>query len=190
MNKKNDMSLVTLLKETPEYLDRINEIANEVKKDKTKILSMAEKYNNKYERQISEGTKKRQLLLTERIERGQTKQEAERNMGFIPSIYTPILNWLYFFMVEEKIPEKELLREDQEEKYRHLLHDNQNVEGMAKVPEAFVFLSGKVTHDQFKKLKKLKALSRSPNENEAFAAYRKCIQLCEAFEVDFDKIPS
>ena len=190
MSKSNDMSLVSLLKESPDYLDRIHEIANEVKKDKSKILSMADTYNKKYGNQIAEGTKRRQLLLSERVHRGETAQEAERNMSFIPSIYTPILNWLYFFMLEEQIPEKELLRSEQEEQYRHLLHEQQNVDGMEKVPEAFVFLSGKVTHDQFKKLKKLKALSRSPNENEAFQAYRKCIQLCEVFEVDFDKIPN
>lgn len=190
MKKSNEMSLVSLIKDNTDYLDRIHDIANEVKKDKTKILSMAEKYNTKYKTQISEGTKKRQLLLTERIDGGQTKEEAERNMGFIPSIYTPILNWLYFFMAEENIPERELLRESQEKEYRHLLHESQNVDGMEKVPEAFVFLSGKVTHDQFKRLKKLKRLSHSPNENEAFAAYRKCLQLCEAFEVNFDKIPT
>jgi len=50
-------------------------------------------------------------------------------------------------------------------------------------------MSGKVTQEQFQKLKKLKRLSRSPNEHEAFSAYTKCMQLCEAFEVDFDKIP-
>ncbi len=190
MKKLNDMSLVALIKEEPTYLDRIHEIANEVKKDKDKILVMSEKYNQKYEKTISEGTIKRQILLTEGINDGRTEEEVEKTMGFIPSIYTPILNWLYFFMMEEEIPHIELLRNEQESEYRHLLHEEQDVEGMKKVPEAFVFLSGKVTHDQFKKLKKLKALSRSGNENEAFSAYRKCLELCEFFEVDFDKIPT
>ena len=190
MRKSNGMSLMSLIKEKPEYLDRIHEIANEVKKDKAKILIMTNEYNQKYEDVISEGTIRRQILLTEGINNGQTLEEAEISMGFIPSIYTPILNWLYFFMQEEEIPHRENLRMEQEKEYKHLLHENQDVEGMKKVPEAFVFLSGKVTHDQFKKLKKLKALSRSPNEHEAFAAYRKCIELCEFFEVDFDKIPT
>jgi len=188
-NSNVEMSLVALLKENPDYMERIDAIAKEVKKDKSKIESIANKYNAKYKQQISEGTIKRQILITEGKKRGKTPDEIERTMGFIPSIYTPILNWLYFFMQEEEIPEKEFIREEQEKKYRNLLHEEQNVENMEKVPEAFVFLSGKITYEQFQKLKKLKRLSQGTDEHEAFQAYRKCLQLCEAFEVDFDRIP-
>jgi hypothetical protein len=189
MKSNSGMSLVALLKDNPNLMDRISEVAQEVKKDKVKIMAVADKYNQKYEKQISDGTLKRQIMITEGTKRGQTVEEVERNMGFIPSIYTPILNWLYFFMMEEEDPRKEQLRTEQEAQYRTLLHEDQNVQNMEKVPEAFVFLSGKVTYDQFQKLKKLKALSRSSNKHEAFSAYTKCMQLCEAFEVEFDKIP-
>lgn len=188
MSKQKNMSLVSLIKNDEEFFERINKLAKDVKKDKVKIMTMAEKYNSKYEREIVEGTKKRNALLTEGLNSGKTYEEAERNLGFIPSIYTPILNWLYYFMKEENIPDRELLRAEQEEKYKHLLHEQQEVQGMEKVPDVFVAMSGKVTQEQFQKLKKLKRLSRSPNEHEAFSAYTKCLQLCEDFEVDFDRI--
>lgn len=189
MAKSKNMSLVSLIQDDEDFFNRIQNLSKEVKKDKTKIMTMAEKYNQKYENEINEGTKKRNALLTEGLKSGKTYEEAERSLGFIPSIYTPILNWLYYFMKEENNPDRELLRAEQEEKYRHLLHEQQTVEGMEKVPDVFVAMSGKVTQEQFQKLKKLKRLSRSPNEHEAFQAYTKCLQLCEAFEVDFDKIP-
>ena len=54
----------------------------------------------------------------------------------------------------------------------------------------FEYLYGNITMKTFSKLKKLKALSKSPNMNEAFSAYRKCLKLCKEHDVDFDKIPS
>ena len=51
------------------------------------------------------------------------------------------------------------------------------------------FIYGNITHSDFKKLKKLKALSHSQNEKESFLAYRKCLELCDRFGLDFDKIP-
>jgi hypothetical protein len=187
MSNKN-ISLVALIRENPIYIDRIESISKEVKKDKIRIMTMAEKYNKKYETQIAEGTIKRQILLTEGKRDGKTIADIEKEIGFLPCIQTPILNWLYYFMKEENNPNREFLRADQEEKYKHLLHEQHNVKGMEKVPDIFVAMSGKVTQEQFQKLKKLKRLSRSPNKHEAFEAYTKCMQLCEAFEVDFDRI--
>ena len=61
---------------------------------------------------------------------------------------------------------------------------------MDKVPEAFVFLSGKVTHEQFLKLKKLKRLAvKNDDEHESFQAYKKCRELCDFFEIEYEKIP-
>ena len=39
------------------------------------------------------------------------------------------------------------------------------------------------------KIKKLKALSRSSNESEAFQAYRKALELCKEYNLEFDRIP-
>jgi hypothetical protein len=187
---KNSMSLVSLLKESPDYMTRISEIAEEVKKDKTKILKMADTYNDKYKKEISEGTIQRQILITEGAKSGKTPEESVRISGrFIPSIHTPILNWLYFFMREDTATSADLLTDEQRERYKHLLHENQDIKEMDKVPEAFVFLSGKITNEQFQKLKKLKKLAVSnTNEHESNSAYRKCLELCEFFEVDFNKI--
>jgi hypothetical protein len=46
-----------------------------------------------------------------------------------------------------------------------------------------------MSHDMFVKIKKLKALSKSPNENEAFLAYRLALKLCKKYGLEFDKIP-
>ena len=51
------------------------------------------------------------------------------------------------------------------------------------------FIYGSLTTSEFKRIKKLKALSQSPNEEEAFLAYRKCLQLCKKYHLEFDKIP-
>ena len=46
-----------------------------------------------------------------------------------------------------------------------------------------------IMKDLLEKIKKLKALSQSPNEKEAFLAYRKCLELCKKYDLEFDKIP-
>jgi hypothetical protein len=58
-----------------------------------------------------------------------------------------------------------------------------------KSPEMVEFLYGNITLETFNKIKKLKALSKSPNEQEAFQAYRKAIELCKEHNLEFDKIP-
>ena len=55
--------------------------------------------------------------------------------------------------------------------------------------EMETYIYGNLTVADFKKVKKLKALSKSTNENEAFLAYRKCIELCKKYGLEFDKIP-
>jgi hypothetical protein len=51
------------------------------------------------------------------------------------------------------------------------------------------YLYGNITLDMFNKIKKLKALSKSPIDAEAFAAYRKALELCKEYNLDFDRIP-
>lgn len=190
MSTQNDMSLMTIIKQNPLIVERVQKLSKEVRKDKSKILSMADEYNNKYKDEISEGTRKRHKLLTEGTMQGKTVAEVEKTMGFIPSVYTPILNWLYFFMKDwHNADTSEILREEQDELYKLLLHEQQDVENMNKVPEMFVHLSGKITHDQYNKLKKLKRLAtKNSDEHEAFQAYRACLKLCERYDIEFDKI--
>jgi hypothetical protein len=108
--------------------------------------------------------------------------------GFIPSVYTPILNWLFFFIMEGRDPEKEYIREKEDEKYRTLLEEGK-IEDIEKAPDMLTYIYGNITLEKFQTLKKLKRLSRSPNEHEAFQAYRKCIKLCKEHGIEFDRIP-
>ena len=61
---------------------------------------------------------------------------------------------------------------------------------MENTPEMFEYLYGNITLKEFGVLKKLKALSKSNNEHEAFSAYKKCLKLCERHNIEFDRIPS
>ena len=141
--KKEDMSLVTMLRENPDYINRIQEVAEEVKKDKTKILNMADKYNTKYKSEIDADTIKRQIMITEGVKSGKTEREAESTIGFVPSVYTPIMNWLYFFMRENDDPKRDTLQNGEEERYKTLIFEQQDVKGMDKVPENFVMMWSK-----------------------------------------------
>ncbi len=51
------------------------------------------------------------------------------------------------------------------------------------------FIYGSLTHNEFKKLKKLKALAQSDNEDEALLAKMKCLQLCKKWGMEYDRIP-
>lgn len=188
----NDMKLTKIYDNFPSSKERLKKITKEVKEHKKKITNLADEYNSKYKREIEEGTKKKQLLLQEGKRQGLSDREAEqyatRSSGFIPTVHTPVLNWLFFFMNEHKNPQKEQERTQLNEQVGHMTHREVNV--MENTPELFTYLYGNITLDVFSKLKKLKALSRSSNENEAFRAYRKCLALCEEHKVDFDKIPT
>jgi len=56
-------------------------------------------------------------------------------------------------------------------------------------PDMVNYLYGNITLDTFNLIKKLKALSKSPNEKEAFLAYRKANDLCKKYNLDFDRVP-
>jgi hypothetical protein len=56
-------------------------------------------------------------------------------------------------------------------------------------PDMVEYLYGNTTLEKFNLIKKLKALSQSPNESEAFQAYRKANELCKEEGLEFDKIP-
>lgn len=179
----NNYSLMELLN-NPSIIDneRFEKKIKEVKKNKQNLLSAAEEYNNQHKEEIREGTRQKALLLAEGESRGLSEEEIFKDKGFIPSVYTPILNFLYFMLKDCNDIENELklLRENAE-----LEHENIEIDA----PEMEEFIYGNMTHDTFKKIKKLKALSRSKNEKEAFLAYRKCLELCDKYSLEFDKIP-
>ena len=188
--KKRDTSLVTLMRDDPKLSERIKKIAEEVKKDSSKIKTMADTYNQRYKKEIEDGTARKLLLLEDGKRKGKTESEIELGSGFIPSVYTPILNWLFFFITEGENVKKKYQREELDDTYRMLLHEEKEAgESIETAPELETYIYGNMTMESFQTLKKLKRLSRSPNEHEAFQAYRKCHELCKRYSVEFDKIP-
>lgn len=187
------LSLMKILSDPSSLFDgdRLKKIASEVKQDKKTILKSAEDYNNKYTKEIEEGTLKRKLMIEDGARRG-LKEEDVCKGSFVPTKYTPILNWLFFMMREDNVDVGwEENRQKYNKQYGHLVDDYDYKEsGNMEEPETMdSFIYGSMSHDMFKKIKKLKALSRSPNENEAFIAYRMCVELCEKYGLDMDKIP-
>lgn len=233
----NNLSLLSIMREDPEFGKRISKKVQEIKQDKEHLLSAADEYGAKYQEEILEGTRKRALLLKEGEARGLSENEVMQEYGkFVPTVYTPILNFLYF-MLRESEPQdsvKYLQRDainEQLIRLRQLSHDegeqdlndaevasilDEKIKQMyivdekrkqvneqfadeetlpedevkLKEPQEMVeYLYGNITLDMFNKIKKLKALSKSPNEAEAFQAYRKALELCKEYNLDFDRIP-
>ena len=242
MSKELDkeLSLVSIMGSDPKFSDRIKDVSKKIQKDKNTVLNMAAKYSQKYEQEIAEGTEEERLLLTEGANHGLSRQQTMQRYGrFLPTVRTPILNWLYFFMEEEKgiqgehhaserakdsrmtsinlmkaeLGEPQIRWEDFEnassrevdliteqvrarhnKRFSHIDHSDLDSSGELQSdiddsPEMMTYLYGNLTLDTFNKLKKLKALTKSPNENEAFRAYRACLKLCDKYNLEFDKIP-
>ena len=57
------LSLVTLMRDDPDFGRRFTKKVEEVKQDKKGLLSAAEEYLERYKDEVIEGTKKRQLLI-------------------------------------------------------------------------------------------------------------------------------
>ncbi len=183
----NNYKLTTLLNNSGFDSNRIKQQAAKVKEDRQKITNLAEKHFSEHKEAILEGTKRRQLMLEDGKRRGLTEDQILANSSFIPSVYTPVLNWLYEFMGHGIDLHKEESRKQLNEQVGHMTHEEVKV--MENTPELFEFLYGNITMGVFSKLKKMKALSRSANKNEAFQAYSMCMELCKEHKVDFDKIP-
>lgn len=207
-------SLMAILRDDPDFSEALAKKTEAVKKDKQGLVAAAKTYTQKYEKEIEEGTKLRQKLLTEGAQQGKTEDEVLSSVGrFLPSRQTPILNFLFFMFREEteEVQCKARLEELTQhyiEKFGYEGFIQKLEEGATYVHEKYSeelddilgdeteepvdmdsYIYGNMTHETFKKIKKLKALSHSPNEKEAFLAYRKCLELCKKYNLEFDKIP-
>ena len=192
----NNMSLISLLKNDDNFQKRLAAKVGEVKQDKGKILSFAATYSQKYEKEIEEGDKLKRNLLTEGEKRGQDADQVLSAYGrFVPARSTPILNMLYFLLRESGDDEvfgngRYATRDIQDTEFKGLweevVNDKNNIKELPDVGEYFY---GNVTLEVMDKLKKLKALAQSANENEAFSAYRKALEICKTHELNYDKIP-
>jgi hypothetical protein len=189
----NDASVILsrIMMENADWAERLKKKIADVRQDKIGILSAAEQYAKEHAQEIAEGTRQKQLLLAEGASQGLTEEEVMSRYGkFLPSVRTPILNMLYFMLRESHDPGMEAIRKEFDSKYGNLTHSGQFDESSVKEPEHFdKFLYGSFDHDTFKKIKKLKALSRSQNEHESFLAYRMCLKLCEKYGLNMDSIP-
>jgi len=210
------MSLLAIMRDDPSLARRMEQAKKEVVETKTNLMKNAAEYGELYAKEIEEGTRKRQLLLTEGERRGMNEAEVLKEFGkFIPSRSTPIMNFLYFFMRDgahpdwlgiqkklftdyghtvEKAPEvKQLAQavtEDELEKiFGLMVHEDEKYANVQEPQEMDRFIYGNMSHSMFVRIKKLKALSKSPNENEAFLAYRLALKLCKKYGLEFDKIP-
>ena len=206
---------MAILRQDPDFAGALAKKTEAVKQDKKNLLTAAETYTQKYEKEIQEGTKKRQKLITDGRDRGLNEDEALSQYGqFLPSVYTPILNWLFFTFREEaeapqtaKMELEELTqyyinkfgyegfikRLEAGSEYTHEVYSDELEDILSDNTEQPVemdtFIYGEMTNATFQKIKKLKALSQSPNEKEAFLAYRKCLELCKKHNLEFDKVP-
>lgn len=180
------------MREDPEFGRRISKKVEEIKHDKKNLMNAAEDYGTRYRQEILEGTEKRNRMLTEGASRGLSEEEVMSQYGrFVPTVYTPILNLLYFLLRESEEEDRDRYRQRDRlnEQFGHLREDDFKSEVLKDPPEMVEYLYGNVTLDTFDKIKKLKALSRSANKHEAFAAYTKALELCKEYSLDFDKIP-
>jgi hypothetical protein len=198
----NYYSLISILNSTDEdFVHRMAQKKKDIEKDKAGILKAATEYSQKYEKEINEGTEKRKLLIENGVKKGLSPEESLKNLSvFIPDKKTPILNMLHFLLHEYQGANDaiQFLREDKDKNinFEQLKNGlNEKFGGLSiadieqDIPEILEYVYENVTSEIFKKVKKLKALSKSPNKEEAFAAYSKCLDLCKKYNLEFDKIP-
>ncbi len=215
-----NFSLIKYLQGDPDYAAALKKRGDDLQQDKYGLIKASEQYEKKYEQEIAEGTRNYNKLLGEGKVSG---HEGSPELGgkFIPTKYTPILNFLFFSLRDEdtapKKSQEEIINEflqqfvdkgfakselidlyikgivdklpdgydDKEVDFDDVI----NEENTNNPQEMESLIYGSLTHSEFKRLKKLKALSKSPNEQEAFLAYRKCNELCKRYGLEFDRIP-
>lgn len=168
----------------------IEEGKQDIIKNKKKVWNIAEEYNTKYENEIRVGTIQRQTLLNEHA--GEKEEDVLVQYGkFLPSVHTPILNFLHFFIGEGYNNEQEMNREVQDKKYGNLFEEVRHSDNVKEQADMEQFVYGNCTHTTFKTIKKLKSLANSlNNEHEAASAFIACKKMCQKYNLDYDKIPS
>jgi len=192
----SDYSLVTLLRNDPDFGPRLAKKKEEVKKDKQNLLKTAATYADKFHDEIEEGTRKSVKMLGEGKARGLAEEDVMKEVysgGFIPMVSTPILNLLYFILRESEDIDRELYasRNIQNQQYGNLEdRDAETLSDNFRTPDdMFTYLYGHITLETFNKLKKLKALTKSPNIEESTLAFKKCRELCSKYNIEYDRIP-
>ena len=234
----NNLSLISIMRDDPEFGIRISKKVQEIKVDKEHLTSASKRYEEKYKQEILEGTELRNRLITEGTQKGLSEAEIIGSYGkFVPCLRTPLLNMLFFILREsdddpvygktlyskrDKINEHLIETKQIDHNKNNNLTESQAEEILNKfIDDSFIpvssnvrkqvnsvfeneepstdsmkepekmeeFLYSNLTLDQFEILKKLKNLSQSNNINEATLAFRKGKELCEKYELNWEKIP-
>jgi len=189
------LSLISIIRDDPDFGKRISKKVEEIKADKTNLLKLADEYGGRHRDEILKGTEKRAKLLTEGKSRGLSEDEVSQEYGrFIPTIFTPLLNMLYFMLMESENDPHYGTQHYQErnrldEQFGSLREDDIEKTILKDTPDIEEFLYGSVTLDQFDVLKKLKALTQSSNIEEATLAFRKGKELCDKYGLIWERIP-
>lgn len=212
-----ETSLIDLMK-NDFCFESLKEAKEQTKQSKKVLSANAESYNQQFKDEIDEGTRKRQLMLEAKgIKDGTPEAEKALAGTFYPTVQTPILNFLYFLErdFEDVTVKVENLKEEYEKKYGGLCHEDVDTSALQnnKARDIFGVLQSQGEHQEdtyqtgnhvphmekyiyqnmdagtFGKLKKLKALSMSDNEEEAHFAWQKCMEICNKYGLKFDDIP-
>lgn len=97
------LSLMAIMRDDPDFGQRLSKKTEEIKADKRNLLDAADQYGSKYQEEIVKGTELRAKLLTEGASQGKTEEEIMASYGrFVPTVYTPIMNMLYFMLRESE----------------------------------------------------------------------------------------
>ena len=197
----SSFSLMKMMRDDVDFIKRMEQKKANVKADIDNLSAAAKIYEKKYENVVAEGTREKQLLLEDGRRRGLTEEQTYGKMTkFIPAKDTPILNMLYFLMNEyENVNDDiQFLRENENvgkkfDDVKKMLNENHGrlteKDIDQQIPDLLEYVYNNVTLDIFNTIKKLKALSNSPNENEAARAFIKGRELCKKYNLDFDRIP-
>jgi len=190
------------LKDDPDFAELFAKKANEIRHTKANLLEAAREYQDKYDEVIERGTLTRQLKLEEGRSHGLSDDDIFKdNKLFIPTKETPVLNYLFFLLRETRFEDVDirvlrnycdadkdiqLLKEEYSQKYGTATHETVRD---TEIPNFVSFIYGSIGDDTMALLKKLKTLSMSENEKEAFVAFRKGREMCSKFKLEWDKIP-
>lgn len=193
-----DLSLISILRNDTDFGKRIIKKVEDLKRDKKNLSDLASQYSDIYKEEIQRGTEQRAKLLTEGKSKGLTEEEILKQAGhFYPTVYTPILNMLYFMLRETETNDPYYgksfysKRDKINESIKHEYEEDVKSTVLKEPPKMEEFLYGNLTLEQFDILKKLKALAtHSTNINESTLAFKKCKELCREFGLDYDKIPT
>jgi len=99
----SNLSLMSIMRDDPDFGRRLQKKVQDIKEDKKHINETAEEYSKRYKQEIIDGTELRAKLLTEGSAKGLSEQEIMASYGkFVPTVYTPILNMLYFLLRESE----------------------------------------------------------------------------------------